>query len=164
MGFKWKDAVSGGLNGFQLGMKSGNPLVALGLATAGATTGGYAKDLDKRLTGNSQSGTVEGALDVGGTIGGGGVASNGGNLFDAKFNKTEEGYENNPAVLAREKQPEGHGIGDIMNQFSGSGERDNKQDVIKVLNMFNSMKNDDEEDLNDKNYIPRFTYASAKAS
>jgi len=73
MGFRWKDAVSGGINGAKAGTKVMPGWGTLIGGVAGAAAGGYAKDWDKDLTGNSQSGTVEGALDVAGSTYGGGI-------------------------------------------------------------------------------------------
>lgn len=119
MGFEWKKAVKGGINGFRAGSRSGNPWVMLGTTAAGAVGGGYGKDIDKKLTGNSQSGFTEGLIEKAGDMGsygkGGQAAGIGGNLFDrfSGDDKVEEGYENNPAVLARQKNKEAEGSGSI---------------------------------------------------
>ena len=131
MGFRWKDAVKGGINGFRAGSRSGNPWVMLGTTAAGTVGGGYGKDIDKKVTGNSQSGFTSGLIETAGDMGsygkGGSAAGMGGNLFDrfAKTDKVEEGYENNPAVLARKNGQKSSGGGMIdgisIPSFGGSG-------------------------------------------
>lgn len=135
MGFKWNDAWRGGVNGFKAGSRFGPYGMIIGTA-AGAVSGGYGKDIDKGLTGNSQSGTVEGLLDMAGSTGGNGygqAAGAAGNLFTRGADKkAEEGYENNPAVLARQNQGDGGGeTGSIFNASGGGG------DYSGIMNLFN---------------------------
>lgn len=78
MGWKWRDALSGAGNGAKIG-SMGWPIGAVVGAVAGGALGGYGKDIDKGLTGNSQSGVVSGALNFGG-MASGGFGGKGGNL------------------------------------------------------------------------------------
>lgn len=132
MGFRWRDSVKGGINGFRAGSRFG-PYGMIAGTIGGAAAGGYGKDIDKKLTGNSQSGFTSGLIESAGNMGstgsGGSAAGIGGNLFDrfSGGDKVEEGYENNPAVLAREKESDSGGgsgmfdIGGIMGGGGGNG-------------------------------------------
>jgi hypothetical protein len=70
MGWKWKDALKGAFNGAKAG-SAGGPEGALIGAAVGGGVGGFNKDLDKRFTGDSQSGTMEGIQSMAGNLGSG---------------------------------------------------------------------------------------------
>ena len=149
MGFRWNDAFRGGVNGFQAGSRFGPYGMIIG-TVAGAASGGYGKDIDKKVTGNSQSGFTSGLLDMAGSTGSGGKSGYGqaagavGNLFTSKQDqKYEVGYENNPAVLARKESGSGSGSmgGFDISQMMGGESSQSKVDpttLMKLLNMFSS--------------------------
>ncbi len=122
MGFKWNDAVTGAIDGFKAGSKFGPYGMIIG-TVAGGVTGGYAKDIDKGVTGNSQSRTTEDLLDTAGSLGGGGgygtAAGVGGKFLTSSADKkAAKGYEDNPAVLAREQQSGGNSGGSLSDLTS----------------------------------------------
>lgn len=69
MGWKWRDAVGGAVDGFM----SYGPYGAI----AGGAIGGWSKDLDKGLTGNSGSGLTQNLMSMGNGMYGGGSGMNG---------------------------------------------------------------------------------------
>lgn len=116
MGFKWKDSLRGGINGFRAGSRFGPTGMAIG-ATAGAVGGGFAKNINKKLTGNSQSGTVEGLIESAGNFG----SPTGGaeNLFSRSSKETSG---SSPIDLKG-----------MVSGFMGGGEKENDETKIAAL-------------------------------
>jgi hypothetical protein len=115
MGFQWKGAVSGGIDGAEMGTEVCPGWGTLIGGVAGAAAGGYAKDWDKDLTGNSKSGTVEGLLDTGGSATEGFKGSTATDLFSMfDKNSDKDGNLNTGNIGSLNGQPLTHnGNGDF---------------------------------------------------
>lgn len=70
MAFNWKGLLSGGGKGAVAGSRFG-PIGSVIGAIGGGTAGAFGKDIDKKLTGNSQSGMTQNLLSAAGLAGGG---------------------------------------------------------------------------------------------
>ena len=132
MGWKWKDALSG----FTKGAMTSNPYMAV----AGGAVGGFSQDIDKGVTGNSNSGMTQGLLSLGTGGFGGGTPS-------GSFGEMGGG-----AGL-----PKGAGIsfpsesGWMDGGVGGNGGVD---DYSKIMDMFNQFRQQRPTDTSDPNYDP----------
>ncbi len=84
MAFDWKGLLSGIVKGAAGGSPFGAPGAVVG-GLAGGASGAFGKDIDKKLTGNSQSGMTQNLLSAAGLAGGGstiGKALGGSNVFN----------------------------------------------------------------------------------
>lgn len=139
MGFRWNDAAHGAVNGFKAGSKFGPWGMVIGTA-AGGVSGGYAKDIDKKLTGNSRSGTVEGALDTAGSFGGGGGYGQGAEMATNMFTRKQD--EKDAAMYGEKPENDSYNpnISFGSNLFSqddvSTGNGMSGDRVLALLNMF----------------------------
>lgn len=136
MGWKWKDSFSGAVNGAKAGSMGGPVGTAVG-AVAGGVLGGFSKDIDKKVTGNSQSGLVQGGLGLAGTVGSFG-GSGGFDLPKGAGITSGSGFD---------------GIGSVNS--SGFGSSTGSQDYSKIFDMFQRFQNRNPADTSSEFYDPQ---------